>query len=335
MRRADRIQAGLHFRFHLQTESPWRHIESGLDAGGNSLDGRGRVLIALVEDPTFALRDGGPAELFFRELVAPIAERALRKFHDVALVDQGHGLEPLVERKTQAAAYQLIRARHRDGFDAYPRIRAHPLFGAVHAQHCVHEINQPFCLSRAFPPLNARVDVFRILAEDDDVHAFRVAHGRRDAGNVFHGAPAGVEVQKLAQRDVEAADAAAYRRRQRAFDGDAKLLDRVERPLRKPFTKPLESLFPRKNFVPDDPALTAKYFFDGGVENPPGSFPDVPPRSVTLDVRNNGPVGDNKLLALIIDRRALGGCGNSVEFKPHVVVIPRKVEKLYLLCCPA
>jgi hypothetical protein len=57
--------------------------------------------------------------------------------------------------------------------------------------------------------LDAGVDVFGVLAEDDHVGLFGVLDRAGDALEVAHGAQAGVEVEDLPQGDVERADAAA------------------------------------------------------------------------------------------------------------------------------
>ena len=75
-------------------------------------------------------------------------------------------------------------------------------------------------LRRALGPLDAGVHVLGVLAEDDDVHLLGLRHRRRRALEVAHRPDAGVEVEHLAQRDVQAADAAADRRRQRPLDRD-------------------------------------------------------------------------------------------------------------------
>jgi hypothetical protein len=71
---------------------------------------------------------------------------------------------------------------------------------------------------RAGLELDARVDVLGVLPEDDHVHLLRVLHRARDAPEVPDGAEADVEVEQLAERHVQAPDAAPYRRGQRALD---------------------------------------------------------------------------------------------------------------------
>ena len=68
--------------------------------------------------------------------------------------------------------------------------------------------------------LDAGVDVFRVLAEDHHVGLLGLLHRRRHALEVLDRAQADVEVEFLAQRHVERADAAADRRGQRALDRD-------------------------------------------------------------------------------------------------------------------
>ena len=89
-------------------------------------------------------------------------------------------------------------------------------------------------LRRALRPLDAGVDVLGVLAEDHDVHQLGTLDRRRHALEVAHRAHAGVEVEHLAQRHVQAADAAADRRGQRPLDGDLVVLDRLERVVRQP-----------------------------------------------------------------------------------------------------
>ena len=62
----------------------------------------------------------------------------------------------------------------------------------------------------------------------------------------LHRAQADVEIEHLAQRDVERADAAADRRGQRAFDADEIFLERLDRVVRQPVVEFLERSSPAK-----------------------------------------------------------------------------------------
>ena len=57
--------------------------------------------------------------------------------------------------------------------------------------------------------IDAGVNVFGVLAENDHVHFFRMLHRRRNAFEILHRAQANVEIQHLAQGDVQRANAAA------------------------------------------------------------------------------------------------------------------------------
>ena len=64
------------------------------------------------------------------------------------------------------------------------------------------------------------VDVLGVLAEDHHVDFLRMLHRRRHALEPAHRPQADIQIEHLAQRDVQRSDAAADRRGQRAFDAD-------------------------------------------------------------------------------------------------------------------
>ncbi len=55
-----------------------------------------------------------------------------------------------------------------------------------------------------FAELDAGVDVLGVLAEDHHVELLRMLHRAGHAAVVLHRADAGVEIERLAQRDVQA-----------------------------------------------------------------------------------------------------------------------------------
>src|SRR5690606_338093 len=126
-----------------------------------------------------------------------------------------------------------------------------------------------------------------VLAEDHDVDLLRVLDRRADALEVAHRADAGVEVELLAQRDVQRADAAADRRRERAFDGDLELANGLECLVRHPLARLLERLLAGEDLHPVDAPLAAVRAFDGGVEAAYARTPDVGAGAVALDERDD------------------------------------------------
>src|SRR4029079_2264033 len=89
-------------------------------------------------------------------------------------------------------------------------------------------------LRRAGLPLDAGVDVFRVLAVDRDVQLAGALDRRGNALEPANGPHAGVEGELLPERDVDRTVAAADGRRERALDRDPVLPDRLERVLREP-----------------------------------------------------------------------------------------------------
>ena len=141
-------------------------------------------------------------------------------------------------------------------------------------------------------PLDAGVDVLRVLAEDHHVGLLRRLHRRGHALEPAHRAQADVEVELLAQRDVERADAAADRRGQRPLDRDHVVAQDRERLLRQPHVGPVDlgRLLAGVDLHPVDPALAAVGLRHRGVDDLDHHRGDVDARAVALDV------GDDRLV---------------------------------------
>ena len=169
------------------------HVVAGLDEL-RVLFGREAGLALLVaEDPALALGDALLAVLARRERVAPVTEGAFRELHDVALVHEGDALALLRERVVDRRAREPLRAFRRDGLDAdAARVREADL---LDAHLLLEEADDLLRVGRAGGPLDAGVDVLRVLAEDHHVHELGALHGRRNAGEVAHRAQADVEVE--------------------------------------------------------------------------------------------------------------------------------------------
>ena len=164
----------------------------------------------------------------------------------------------------------------------------------------------------AFAELDAGVDVFGVLAEDDDVEFFRVLHGAGDAGVVLHGADALVEIHQLAQGDVERTNAAADGRGEGSFDGDAEVDGGLDGVIGQPVLGFAVALFAGEDFVPLDGALAAVGFGYRCVEYALGGFPDVAAGAIAFDEGDDGVVGHGVDAVGVLDWLAVGGDGDVV-----------------------
>ena len=108
----------------------------------------------------------------------------------------------------------------RDRLERDARVFADPALAVV-----LDPVDQRGSVLGALLELDARVEVFRVLADDDEVDA-RVAGA--DALVALARAHLAVEVEGLAERDIDAAEARSDRRRDRALERDAVLLDRLQ-----------------------------------------------------------------------------------------------------------
>ena len=104
------LEALLHFLIDLLFERFRSHFKSRFDLCGIRLDGQRSVPVLIVEDPALPLGNDRLAEFLFGQGVAPVAESALGKFHDVALVDHRHRLQSALNGVTDAASDELLRA---------------------------------------------------------------------------------------------------------------------------------------------------------------------------------------------------------------------------------
>ena len=92
----------------------------------------------------------------------------------------------------------------------------------------MQEFDQLLRFGRFRRPFDPGVDVFGVLAEDHHVEFLGMLNRARHAREVAHRPQAYVEVEHLAQRHVERADAAADRRGQRALNPDQELAERLD-----------------------------------------------------------------------------------------------------------
>jgi len=223
------------------------------------------------------------AEFALREGVAPIAEGAFGELHDVAFVDNRDRLAVVVDGVLDRGADEAFGAFRRDRLDADAAGQREPDF--LHAHFVLEERDEFLRFGRTGFPFDTGVDVLGVLAEDDHVHLLGMFDGRGDALEPHHRPQAHIQVEHLAERDVERADAFAHRSGQRAFDADEVILERLDGFVREPVVEFLERLLTGPDFEPFDLALTGIRFLDGGVEHADAGGPDVRAGAVATDER--------------------------------------------------
>ena len=206
--------------------------------------------------------DSPVAELFLGQLVSPVPESPFGEFHDVSLVDEGDELVAVFQCINDGLADQTLCPRHGNGFDTDARIRRHPL-----SHGPGQELDDLRRLGRTLGPFNTCIHVFRVFPKNHHIQSFRVFHGGRDAFEITNRAHACVQVQHLAQRDVQASYSPSHRCGQGALDGDRVFIDGSQGGVREPFARDLLGLFSREDLRPLDLALASI----GAADRQPGA----------------------------------------------------------------
>src|SRR5476649_660503 len=269
------------------------------------------------------------AEELLGDLVAPVAEGALRVLHDVALVHERHALAAVLHRVFDRAVHEALGPEPADRLqpeaDVDPelavgradrlelrlpgpdrRLRAESDFSIFFGEFLLEELEHLLRLRRAGHELDAGVDVLGVLAEDHHVDLLGVLHRRRHAFVPAHGAEADVQIEHLAQRDVQRPDAAADRGRQRSFDADEILAEGLDGVVWQPAAELLEAFLTGVDLHPRDLLFAGVGLLDGGVEYADARAPDVRSGAVAFDKRNDRVVRDDKLPVFSGNRGA--GC---------------------------
>src|ERR1019366_7262667 len=312
VRGVDGIETVFYFFVDGRAEIVGRELEAGLDEVRILLDGETGILVFVVEDPALALGDDLGPKFLGGDFVSPLSERAFGELLDVAFVDESDRLVLVFESVLDRHAHQTFGSGHGHGFDADAGIEADLLLAAF--QHVfVEEFNQPSGIGRAFFPFDTGVNVFCVFAEDNDVHALGMLHGRGHTSVVLHGPHAAVEIEDLAQGDVEGADAASDGRGQRTFDRDAKFAEGADGVVGEPVLKASLGFLAGKDFVPRHGALTLVRLFDSGVEDADGGFPDVAAGAVPFNERDDRAIGNAVLAVAVFDLLPIGWDRDSVE----------------------
>ena len=153
-----------------------------------------------------------------------LEEEPVRVLHDVRLRHAVDGAPALRSRVLEREANDSLRGfrAHRLDREAGLRVQLLRLQPAERRDQLLGRL-------AAGLELDAGVEVFGVLADDDDVHRLVT---RAHAGIGLAGPQAGVEVQLVAQRDVHRAEPRADRRRYGSLEGHARVADGRQRLLR-------------------------------------------------------------------------------------------------------
>ena len=110
-------------------------------------------------------------------------------------------------------------------------------------------------------PLDPCIDILGVLPEDNHVHLLRVLHWARGAGNILHRPDAGIEIESLAEQNIDASNPSSHGRGERSFDPDFVFSNRLDRLLRSPFPFQLKGLLSCIDFEPLHLSLDSIAFF--------------------------------------------------------------------------
>src|SRR5215469_13431157 len=184
------------------------------------------------------------------------------------------------------APHQSFRPRGRNRLDSHAGIPPN-LFLAVFQHFLVQEFQKLLYFGRAASPLDPDINVFRVFAEDDHVHFFWLANGGGNAFEIPHRPHTRIQVQNLAQGDIQRTNPAPDGCGQGPLDAHAKIARRFDRIVREPLLEGFEGFLARKHFEPGHTPLPSVRFLDRGIKDAPRSLPDIPPRSISFDKGNN------------------------------------------------
>ena len=291
--------------------------------------------------------------MFLGHLVAPVAEGSLGELHDVALVDQGHRLTPVGDGVLNGALDEAHAARiaHRLNTNAHlnvgretlitrhlPEVRrrlggAETNLGKLFGKFLGDEVQDFLGFRSPRRVFDTGVNVFGVLAEDDHVHLLRSLNRARHAGKILHRTQTHIQVEHLAQRHIQRADASTHRGRQRTLNAHQELTESLDGVVRQPVVEALEALLSGEDFHPGNLALATIGLGHGRIHHPHRGGPDIRAGTVTPDKGNNGLVGNVELAVLDADLAAVRdgtggvshvGCSFSKKFT--AVGLPRQTR---------
>ena len=221
----------------------------------------------------------------------------------------GQRITIVVHHVLQRLARQALGALQGNRLDADAAVFVETDLGDAH--FLFKELDHLGGLGRTGFPLDTGIDVLGVLAEDGHVHIARLLHRAGHAFEPAHRTQAHIQVQLLAQRHVQGADAATDRSGQRALDGNHVVLHRVQGFLGKPgvLVVHLSRFFPGIHFHPGNLAFAAVGFFHCSIDNLDHDRADIDTNTVAFDERDNRVVRNIERM-VCIDGDFVADCWN-------------------------
>jgi len=213
-------------------------------------------------------------------------------------VDEGDRVAVVRERVVDRLADEALRSELGDGLDADADRAVVDDVGDLHV--LFQEVAYLLGLVGAGLPLDAGVDVLGVLPEGDHVHLLRVLDGRRDAVDVVGRADVRVQVERLAERDVQRSEAGADGRRQRPLDRDAVVADGRDGVLGEVLVVHLPGAAAGVDAHPRDGAARR---LRGRVQYLLGGRSDVGADPVTVNDRDDRVLGNVQLAGFLVGER--------------------------------
>jgi hypothetical protein len=182
------------------------------------------VQVGLLHELHAHVVDDPVLELDVRELLGDLPRdaqvEAVGVLHDVRLVHRRDLAAALAAGVLEGEADDPLGAGDRERLDRDARVGLDPGSGEL-----LDPADQVTAVLRALLELDARVQVLGVLADDDQVD---VVVARAHAGVRLARPDLGVQVERLAQRDVDRAKPRPHRRGHGALDGHLRAPDRVQ-----------------------------------------------------------------------------------------------------------
>ena len=197
---------------------------------------------------------------------------------------------PVVKRVLDGGAHEAVCALLANRLDAKACGVGEAHFGITFGEGLAEQLLEALGLFGSFLKLDTGVNVLCVFAKDHHVHQFRLLHRAGDAVKVTNRAHTGIEIQPLAQGDVYAANAAAYRGCQRAFERDHIFIDCVQSFLWQPYDLLVDivGLVAGIDLHPDDLFLAAVGLGHRGIQHGLAGRPNVGASAIAFNEADNG-----------------------------------------------